>query len=157
MYPVLFERWLLPLISRTSNFSPSYLSFFFSARFANSRLVLAHCGHSWGGSSPMKIKPQTLHCQDLPGSALVSFASPGAVIGMLESLLIKNRASRTETSLLFLYTGALSADRKTIRDLFFTPHKARAHFTDAESDSSFLIHNRNFLLIFLLGIDFPDI
>jgi hypothetical protein len=76
---------------------------------------------------------------------------------MLEPLLIKNRASRTETSLLLLDTGALSAYRKTIRDLFFTLDKARAHFAEAESDSPILIHHRKFFLIFLLGIDFPDI
>jgi hypothetical protein len=75
---------------------------------------------------------------------------------MLEPLLIQNRASRAETSLLILYTATLSADRKTIRDLFFTLYKARAHFAEAESDSPILIHNRSFLLLFLWGIDFPD-
>jgi hypothetical protein len=75
---------------------------------------------------------------------------------MLEPLFIKNRASRTETSLLLFYAGTLSAGRKAKCDLFIALRKARAHFAEAESNSSFLIHHRLFLQTFLLGIDFPD-
>jgi hypothetical protein len=73
---------------------------------------------------------------------------------MLEPFLIQNRASRTETSLLLLYTGTLSADRQTKCDLFIARHKARAYFTDAESDPSFLIHHHPFLLIFYWALIF---
>jgi hypothetical protein len=75
---------------------------------------------------------------------------------MLEPLFIKNRASRTETSLLLFYAGTLSAGRKAKCDLFIALRKARAHCTDAESYPSFLIHPPPFLQTFLLGIDFPD-
>ena len=127
MYPVLFDRWLLPLIRRTSNFTPSYLSFCCLDTSEYSLPVLAHCGHSAGGVVPFKIKPHTLHFQVAPGSVLPCFTSAGAIVDMLVPLPVLDRASRTETTRFFIYTCAFTGLDQAKRDLFLTIPVTWAH------------------------------
>ena len=84
--------------------------------------------------------PQTAHLQVLPGMRLPGFASPGAVIDMLEILLVLNGASRAETSLFLFYAAACPLFCKAVRDFFAAVDKTRAHPAQAEPNSFFSVH-----------------